>query len=208
MDNVEYFESLGILQSNTCLAHCIWLNPAELDLLERRRAKVLHCPSSNLKLGSGIARIPDMISRKITVGLGSDGAPCNNTLDMFQEMRLAALLQKPLHGPTAMNAETVFEIATLGGATALGLEREIGSIEPGKRADIVLLDLARVWNSIESSAPAATYSSLVYSGSPENVRAVMVDGVWLYRDGVHKTLDEQDAMTDARRELRKLLGRM
>jgi len=95
MDNVEFFESIGILHSNTCLAHCIWLNDREVELLHDREAKVAHCPSSNLKLGSGIARIPELRAKGISVSLGADGAPCNNTLNMFQEMRLAALIQKP-----------------------------------------------------------------------------------------------------------------
>jgi 5-methylthioadenosine/S-adenosylhomocysteine deaminase len=129
MDNVEYFDHLDILHTNTCLAHCIWLNDNEIGLMKERQAKVLHCPSSNLKLGSGIANIPRYRAEGITVSLGADGAPCNNTLDMFQEMRLAALIQKPIHGPTASNARDIFEMATLGGAATLGIENEIGSIE-------------------------------------------------------------------------------
>ena len=112
---------LGILRENTCLAHCIWLQNDELGLLAERKSAVLHCPSSNLKLGSGIARIPEMLKRGITVSLGADGAPCNNRLDMFEEMRLAALIQKPVAGPGAMTAAEVLRLATNGGARALGL---------------------------------------------------------------------------------------
>jgi 5-methylthioadenosine/S-adenosylhomocysteine deaminase len=206
MDNVEFFESIGVLHPNTCLAHCIWLNSREVDLLAQRKAKVLHCPSSNLKLGSGIARIPELMARKITVSLGADGAPCNNSLDAFQEMRLAATIQKPVHGPTAMNAETVFALATLGGATALGIDGEAGSIEPGKNADIVLLDLNRVWN--PSTTSEHLYSSIVYSATPENVRSVMINGRWVFRDGAHLTLDEAAVARTARNELHSLLERM
>ncbi len=205
MDNVEFFESIGILHSNTCLAHCIWLNDNEVGLLRDRKAKVAHCPSSNLKLGSGIARVPELLAQGIAVSLGADGAPCNNTLDMFEEMRLAALIQKPIHGPRAMNAQTLFEMATLGGAVALGLERETGSLEPGKKADIVLLDLERPWNPYEMSD---IYSSIVYTGSPENVQSVLVDGRWLYRNGEHQTLDASRVVTNAQHELRLLLQRV
>ncbi|MEO8168017.1 MAG: amidohydrolase family protein, partial [bacterium] len=171
MDNIEFFESLRILQSNTCLAHCIWLNDNEIELMKKRDAKVLHCPSSNLKLGSGIAQIPALRAKGITVSLGADGAPCNNNLNMFQEMRLAALLQKPIHGPVAMNALSVFEMATLGGAATLGIAGETGSLEPGKKADVVLLDLDRTWNSCDPQSDDEIYSPIVYSCTPENVHS-------------------------------------
>jgi cytosine/adenosine deaminase-related metal-dependent hydrolase len=204
MDNIEFFESIGILNSNTCVAHCIWLNDNEVGLLRDRKAKVVHCPSSNLKLGSGVARIPELLSKGIGVSLGADGAPCNNTLDMFEEMRLAALIQKPQHGPRAMNAQTVFEMATRNGAAALGLESDIGSIEPGKKADIVLLDINQPWNPYETTD---VYSSIVYSGSPENVHSVLVDGRWVYKHKQHTTLDSSRVVSDARDELRLLLRR-
>jgi 5-methylthioadenosine/S-adenosylhomocysteine deaminase len=207
MGNVEFFERLGILDSNTCLAHCIWLTDREMDILASRRTNVLHCPSSNLKLGSGIARIPEMLQKRISVSLGADGAPCNNMLDMFQEMRQAALIQKPLHGASSMSARTVFELATLGGAAALGLGAEVGSLEPGKKADVVLLDLDQVWNP-SGETEDTIYSSCVYSGSPFNVRSVMVDGRWLLRDGVLRTFDAQDAIRGAGKEVRALLERI
>ncbi len=204
-DNIEFFEKLGILRANTCLAHCIWISETEVALLRERDAKVLHCPTSNLKLGSGIARIPELLSRGISVSLGADGAPCNNTLDMFQEMRLAALIQKPLHGPSAMTAGAVFELATRGGAVALGCDRETGSLESGKKADLALLDLGRLWNPADETNP---YSAIVYSGSPENVRFVMIDGAWVYRDGVHTTLRAGEAADSAKKELKLLLERV
>ena len=204
-DNIEFFDGLGVLRENTCLAHCIWISEKEVALLRERKAKVLHCPTSNLKLGSGIAKIPELLSRGITVSLGADGAPCNNMLDMFQEMRHAALIQKPIHGPLAMPAAAVFELATLGGAAALGLERETGSLEAGKKADLVLLDLGRLWNPAVESAP---YSSIVYSGTPENVRYVMIDGAWVYRDGAHMTLRAGAVAASARTELGLLMDRI
>jgi cytosine/adenosine deaminase-related metal-dependent hydrolase len=205
MGNVEYFDSVGILGDTTCLAHCIWLEESELDLIRKRNARVLHCPSSNLKLGSGVARIPEMLDRGISVSLGADGAPCNNCLDMFQEMKLAALIQKPLHGPRAMSADAVFAIATIGGARALGIDNYTGSIEPGKKADLVLLDLRRVWNPSGEGDP---YSTIVYSASRENVHSVMIDGSWVLHDGEITTIDEPRIVENARNELRMLLDRL
>lgn len=208
MDNVEFFASLGILRSNSCLAHCIWLSDHEVDLMAEHHAKVVHCPSSNLKLGSGVARVPDLVQKGIPVSLGADGAPCNNSLDMFREMRLAALLQKPHHGPRAMDATTVFEMATRGGAKTLGIEEETGSIEPGKKADVVLLDMQRVWNQYADLSPEHVYSAIVYSCSPANVRSVMVDGQWVFRNGEQVRLDEGSIVRAAREELQQLLGRI
>lgn len=205
MNNIEFFDSIGILHANTCLAHCIWLNDREVGLLREQRAKVVHCPSSNLKLGSGIARVPELLSKGISVSLGADGAPCNNMLNMFEEMRLAAFIQKPQHGPRAMDAQTVFEMATRNGASALGLESDIGSIEPGKKGDVVLLNIDQPWNPYDTTD---VYSSIVYSGSPENVHSVLVDGRWLYRNGQHVTFDSSRVVSDARDELRQLLQRV
>jgi cytosine/adenosine deaminase-related metal-dependent hydrolase len=207
MDNIEFFDHLGVLHPTTCLAHCIHLNEHEFDLLARSGAHVLHCPSSNLKLGSGVARVPEMLRRGISVSIGADGAPCNNSLDMFHEMRLAAQIQKPLHGPTSMPARTVFGLATLGGARALGLGQITGSIEPGKKADLVLLDLQRPWNPLHIPDDGTLFGAIVHTGTPENVRSVMVDGSWIYRDGRHTTIDPEKAAVRARKELVELLQR-
>lgn len=208
MDNIEFFDSINVVHANTCLAHCIWLNDREINILAEREAKVLHCPSSNLKLGSGVARVPELHARGIPVSIGADGAPCNNTLDMFREMRLAALIQKPAHGAGEMTARQVFEMATLGGAAALGWLHQLGSIEAGKRADLVLLDVERAWNPYADLSDDGVYSTIVYSCSVSNVHSVMVDGAWLLRDGVLTGLDEEDVVRTARRELQQLLGRV
>lgn len=207
MGNIAYFDTLNLLHENTCLAHCIWLDDNEMAMMAEHGTKVTHCPSSNLKLASGVARVPALRARGIQVALGADGAPCNNTLDMFQEMRLAALIQKPEHGASAMNAGSVFEMATRGGAAALGAS-DIGCIEAGKKADIVLLDLKEIWNPYIDPDPATVYSTIVYSGSPANVRSVMIDGAWVYLDGAHTLIDEVTAKAAAREELRLLLNRM
>jgi 5-methylthioadenosine/S-adenosylhomocysteine deaminase len=207
MDNVAYFDHLGILQSNTCLAHCIWLNDEEVAAMRERDACVLHCPSSNLKLGSGIADIPGYLHEGIRVSLGADGAPCNNRLDMFAEMHLAALIQKPGYGPTAMPARTVLRMATAGGAAALGIGNETGSIVPGKHADIILLDLQQPWSAPVTETPDALAATIVHACSPDNVHSVMIDGQWVYRKREHTMLDVQRALFDAGTELRTLLQR-
>src|SRR5207253_735799 len=123
------------------LGHCVWIDSHAMDRLARQGTTVVHCPSSNLKLASGVAKIPELLAAGCRVAIGADGAPCNNGLDAFAEMRLAALIQKPRLGADALPAAQVLELATLGGARALGLEDEIGRIAPGKRADLVVLDL-------------------------------------------------------------------
>jgi 5-methylthioadenosine/S-adenosylhomocysteine deaminase len=127
---------------------------------------------------------------------------------MFAEMRLAALIQKPLEGPGAMRAEEVFALATNGGARALGCERMLGSLEVGKKADLLLLDLRKPWNPADPRTPGEWYTSIVHSGTPANVEAVMVDGAWVYRDGSHLQLDADGASRSAQAELRKLLDRV
>jgi cytosine/adenosine deaminase-related metal-dependent hydrolase len=176
---LTFFNRIGATNTNLCLAHCVWLNDREKELLAEKNVNVLHCPGSNLKLGSGIAPIPEYLDKGITVSLGTDGAACNNNLDLFFEMRLAALIQKPRFGPEAMNAETVFNMATRAGAATLNLENEIGSIEVGKCADIVLIRRAEV-NTIPFDN---IYSKLVYSTKANAVEHVMVDGFWVVVDG-------------------------
>ena len=207
MENIEFLESICVLSGKSCLAHCIHLHENEIDILKRRRAHVVHCPSSNLKLGSGIANISKFRQHGINVALGADGAPCNNTLSIFEEMRLASLLHKVTHGPTAMTAKTAFEMATMSGAKALGLEHEIGSLEVGKKADIVLLNIEPVWNPL-SHRDEDIYSSIVYSSSPENVDSVMIDGTWVYQKKEFVKLDVETVRRDAQHELQLLLARM
>ena len=205
LDNIEFLHHLGLLSERACLAHCIHVSPAEIGILESTKANVAHCPSSNLKLASGIANIPGFIDRGVNVSIGADGAPCNNSLDMFHEMRLAAVVQKPRHGPRAMSARTVFGMATRGGARSLGLEDQIGSLEPGKKADLVLLDLNRVWNPLREDEDP--FASIVYTAGPENVDSVMIDGKWVLRNRELTTIDEERILAGARGELKQLLSR-
>jgi 5-methylthioadenosine/S-adenosylhomocysteine deaminase len=208
MDNVAYFDHIGILHANTCLAHCIWLNDDEVMAMRERNACVLHCPSSNLKLGSGIADVPRFMHEGIRVSLGADGAPCNNRLDMFSEMHLAALIQKPGYGPTAMPARAVLRMATAGGAAALGLDGEIGSIVPGKRADLVLLNLQYPWSAPVIATVDPLASVIVHSCTPANVHSVMIDGRWVYRGHDYLSLDVDRALHEGEHELRSLLNRV
>lgn len=205
-ENIEYFDSIGVIDDHSVLAHCVHVNDRETELLRKNNARVSHCPSSNLKLGSGIADIPKYLKKGISVSLGADGAPCNNNLSVFNEMRLAALIQKPIHGPLAMSAKTVFKLATIGGAKALHLQNEIGSIEVGKKADLVLLDLNTNVHSI-SDNDEVIYSDIVYSSSSESVHSVMVDGEWKVLNKKSLLYEQQELNQNSRAELKKLLRR-
>jgi len=191
--NIVYLDEIGMCNDKLILAHCIHLNDEEKQILSSRRVNVAHCPSSNLKLASGIAPIPELIDRGVNVSLAADGPPCNNNLDMFMEMRLAALIQKPLHGPTIMPAPLVFEMATLGGARAMGMEKELGSLEVGKKADIAVVDLNQ-WHTWPDRA-ADVYAQLVYQVQAPDVYCTMVDGKILMRAGEVMTVAEQEVKT-------------
>ena len=185
-DELAYLDAVGISGPRAALAHCVWVDKEGIARLARQSTNVVHCPSSNLKLGSGIAPIPEMLAAGCRVGIGADGAPCNNRLDAFTEMRLAALIQKPRLGAEALPAAQALELATLGGARAVGLEAEIGSIEVGKRADLILLDLDGPHAQPET---ADLVSRIVYSARATDVRHVIVGGRVVVRDGVLKTED-------------------
>jgi cytosine/adenosine deaminase-related metal-dependent hydrolase len=177
--NIHYFETVGLATPNLRAAHCVWLTESEQRVLAERSVGVLHCPGSNLKLGSGIAPISELRSRGVRVSLGADGAACNNTLDIFQEMRLAATLQAVKYGPGALAADEVVYMATREGARALGLDATIGSIEIGKAADLCVID-TRGLHQRPASDP---YSILVFSSDRSDVRATIVDGHIRYQNG-------------------------
>ena len=204
MRNVAYLDSLGISGAHVMLAHCIHLADEEMATLVRTKTNVAHCPSSNLKLGSGIARVAEMLERGVSVSLGADGAACNNRLDMFTEMRTAALLQKALHGPEVLPAARALRLATIDGARALGLETEIGSLEIGKRADVIVVDLDQSHSSPQRDD---VISALVYSAGSSDVRTTIIDGRVVMRDGGLLTLNEADVIVDANREGKALADR-
>jgi cytosine/adenosine deaminase-related metal-dependent hydrolase len=207
MENVEYFSSIGVLNENTVLAHCIHLNDNEVSLMKNSGAAVAHCPSSNMKLGSGIADIPRYMNEGIKVSLGADGAPCNNSLSIFTEMRLAALIQKPKYGASVMKAREVFRLATIEGAKALNMESKIGSIETGKSADLVLLDLGDVSNSLNENN-GSIYSDIVYSSTAANVNDVMIEGEWIVRNSQHLKYNNKELVEQGKSELHGLLRRV
>ncbi|RMD95919.1 MAG: 5'-deoxyadenosine deaminase, partial [Calditrichaeota bacterium] len=159
LSNLHFLHNNGMTGRDVTLAHCIWLGGMEKQLVVDTQTAVAHCPSSNLKLASGIAPLLDYLSRGVRVGLGADGAPCNNNLDMFMEMRLAALIHKPRYGADAITAEKIVQMATIGGAKALNWDHEIGSIEVGKRADIIgIRDLE-----VHTQPRRDIYGQLVYA---------------------------------------------
>ncbi|PID59266.1 MAG: N-ethylammeline chlorohydrolase [Ignavibacteriae bacterium] len=204
MENIEYFSSINVLDNHTVLAHGIHVNEKEIGLLKKTDTRISHCPSSNLKLASGIADIPRYLAEGISVSLGADGAPCNNNLSQFREMRLASLIQKPIYGATEMDARTVFRLATIDGAKALHLENNIGSIEIGKKADLVLLNLEK---SNLTLTDKNIYSSIIYSASAENVEEVMIDGNWVVQKNNSVFYDEKELYAKGKEELNKLLKR-
>lgn len=201
--NIMYLDSVGITGSHVLLAHCVHLDTEEMETLMRSKTNVAHCPSSNLKLGSGLARVAEMLARRISVSLGADGAPCNNRLDMFTEMRTAALLQKLAHGPEVLTAARVLRMATINGAQALGLGQEIGSIEVGKRADVIAVDL----NQLHSSPSPEVVSALVYSAQASDVSTTVIDGRLMMRDRQLLTLNEPGVIAEANHEASKLAAR-
>jgi 5-methylthioadenosine/S-adenosylhomocysteine deaminase len=203
--NITYLDSLGLTGRHVALAHCIHLNDDEIATLKRTHTNVSHCPSSNLKLGSGIAPVKRMLDEGISVSLGADGAACSNRLDMFTEMRTAALLQKALHGPEALPAKQALRMATIDGARALGLGSEIGSIELGKRADVILVRI----DSLHSTPhPADLASAITYSAQTSDVETVIINGRLLMRDRELLTLDEQSVVSEANREMERLKSRV
>ncbi len=209
--NIGYLHSVGLLGPRAVLAHGVHFVDDERAILRDTRSCVTHCPSSNLKLASGIADIPLLWKWGVRVGLGADGAPCNNTMDGFQEMRLAAMIQKPIYGPTAMPARRVLQLATRDGADVLGLSHEVGSLEVGKSADLVLLDLQQPHHGIDGEAADAlggsVYARIVYAARPSDVRSVFAGGEEIARDGVSLKYDTAELHARGRDALTQILSR-
>ncbi len=202
--NILYLDSVGLAASHVLLAHCVHLDDDEIEILSRTETKVSHCPSSNLKLSSGIARVKDLLEAGVYVSLGADGAPCNNRLDMFTEMRSAALLQKVVHGPETLPAQRVLQMATVDGARALGLEKEIGSLEVGKKADVIIVDLKTLHS---TPRPTDIISALVYSAEAGDVQTTIIDGKVLMRERELTTMNENEVIEEANRESVLLMQR-
>ncbi len=204
-DEIEFFDDHGILGTDLRIAHGVWLEERHYERLRSARFSVVHCPSANLKLGSGVADVVGLRAARIPVGVGCDGAACNNRLDAFDEVRLAALLQQQRHGPASFSGLDALRLATSDGAAALGMSSQIGSVEVGKQADIVVLatDRPELW-----AAPQADLHDLVaYSASRAHVRHVFVDGEQLVEDGRLTHLDLNEIRRQADRACAALLQR-
>lgn len=203
-NNVDYLAHLGFLNDKTVIAHGVHLTDSEMKKMAKANTSLVHCPSSNMKLGSGFAPIEKFHKNNLNVALGADGAPCNNSMDPFIEMRLAALMQKPLFGPEALPAQKAFEMATLAGARALGSEDKIGSLEEGKQADLAIVDRSHISVATVDDA----YSALVYSCLGRDVTDVFIAGREIVRNREHQLFDEASVVDRARKEHEKLLQRL
>jgi len=202
-DDVAVLRRWGFAGPRALLAHGVKLRDGEARRLARDGTRVVHCPSANLKLGSGIARVADLDRMGVVLALGADGAPCNNNLDPWTELRHAALLAKVRTGVTALPARRAFRLATIDGARALGLGTVTGSVEPGKRADIVVVHLGGAH--VEPATDV--FSRLVYACGARDVRHVIVDGALVVKDREHQTLDVERVTAEARVQIRRLRAR-
>ncbi|MGQ9461288.1 MAG: amidohydrolase, partial [Candidatus Bathyarchaeaceae archaeon] len=191
LSEVEVLEKMGFLGPDVLAAHCIHLSREEIQIMAKHDVKVSYNPVANMKLAQGTARIKDFMDLGVTVGIGTDGPASNNSLDMFESMKIAALLQKQFYkDPTVMPAQTVLKMATMDGAKALGQERTVGTLEAGKKADIILLDFKK-----PHLTPAHDlYANIVYSARGSDVDTVIVDGKVLMENREVKTLDEEEVM--------------
>ncbi|MCJ7699955.1 MAG: amidohydrolase family protein [Anaerolineales bacterium] len=192
---IELLQSYNLLDRGTILAHCVKLLDHEIALLSESKTSVAHCPESNLKLGSGIARIADMIEAGVNICIGTDGAASNNDLDLLGEIRTAALLQKGYYeNPEVLTTMQAMEMATINGAKAYGLYENLGTLEPGKRADIVIID----FDKSHLTPCHDIYAHLVYSVNKADVDTVLIDGKIHLEDGELTTLDEASIKAEVR----------
>ncbi len=193
---IDYLERIGFLNNKVIAAHVIWPSPSEIDVLKRLGVGVIHNPQSNMKLAAGVSPVPKMLAQGLLVGLGTDGAASNNDLNMWEEMDTAAKLHKVFSGdPKVMSAEQAFELATIRGAQALHLENEIGSIEIGKRADLVIVER----DSLNQIPVYNVYSDLVYATKSNDVETVIINGRIVMRDRRLLTLNEVEIKASAQR---------
>jgi len=207
---MSYCQSVGLLGPNTVLAHMVHLSSSDISTLAETGTHVAHCPSSNSKLASGIAPVPQMLAAGVNVTIGTDGAPCNNSNDLLQEMKLAAIIHKAASvatssgpDPTLVTAEQVLELATIHGAKALGLFSKIGSLEIGKRADFVAIDARGVGMQPWYSA----VSAVVYCATGRDVEVVVIDGRVLVEGRRLVGMDEEVICREAERRGHEVVSR-
>jgi len=202
MTPVEYLDNLGVLSNNFVAAHCVWLSPNDIKIMAERKVGIAHNPECNMKISSGIAPIPELLKAKAEVGLGTDGVASNNNMNMIEEMHTMALLHKlSKMDPTAIPAETVIRTATIGSARVLGMQNEIGSLEKGKKADIILIDT----DSPNMTPLYNVYSSLVYAASGSDVNTVIINGKIIMKEKKILTIDEQIVKANVN-EIAKKIG--
>lgn len=205
MDSALICDKVGIFDVPVIAAHCVHLDKQDIDILMARGVNVAHNPSSNLKLGSGIAKIPDIISKGINVSLGTDGAASNNNLNMFEEMHIASLIHKGVHrNPELMSAKQVFDMATINGAKAIGFGAESGSIEEGMKADIILVNTDKP-HMYPLNNP---FSTIVYSAQASDVDTVIVDGKIVMENRELTTIDEEMVKHKAAQAGKRIMGGM
>ncbi len=186
---VKYLSDIGFLEGTICAAHVVWVNQDEIDIMAQRKVGVSHCIESNLKLSSGIAPVAQMINKGVKVSMGTDGAASNNNLDLLEEISIAAKVQKGIKGdPTVVDVKTCMKMLTIWGAECLGLDKEIGSIEIGKKADIVVMDMKKphlqpIYN---------IFSTIIYSAKASDIIHVFVNGTPVIFHGKHTMVDEDE----------------
>jgi 5-methylthioadenosine/S-adenosylhomocysteine deaminase len=199
---IDYLNRIGFLNNRVIAAHVVWPSDEELGLLKRLGVGIVHNPQSNMKLASGVAPVPEMLKVDLPVGLGTDGAASNNDLNLWEEMDTAAKLHKLISkDPKVVTAQEAFEMATIRGARAMHLEKEIGSLEAGKRADIVIVDL----DDLNQTPYYNIYSDLVYATKAGDVRTVVIEGRVVMRDRRLLTLNEETIKGDARRYRERII---
>lgn len=204
MSPIELMDSIGLFEFKTLAAHCVHVSPKDIEILSAKGVGVAHNPGSNMKIASGIAPVPAMLRAGVRVGLGTDGASSNNNLDLLEEARLAAFLHKLANDdPTVIPAGQALAMATLGGAKAMGMDSEIGSLEPGKKADIVLLDM----NKPHMYPKHDLTSHIIYSASASDVTTVIINGESVMEDGVLTGIDEQEVLRKAEEKAKALVAK-
>ncbi|MDQ2745917.1 MAG: amidohydrolase family protein [Acidobacteriota bacterium] len=186
---VQYLHDIGVLRCEPLLAHCVKVSAADIEMIVASRSKIAHCPKSNAKFGHGIAPLERFLDANIRIGFGSDSVASNNVCDILEEARFAALAARTLEDKKRfLTAREIIETATLGGANALGLEREIGSLEAGKQADLIVVAL----ENIAQQPLHDVYSALLFASNARDVRLTMVAGRELYRNGAATQIDEKE----------------
>jgi len=188
---VQHLEELGLLECKIAAAHCVYVSEDEINILRNNNVNLLNCPTSNLKLGNGFAPVSSFLSNGLNVSLGTDGAASNNNLNLFEEMHLASIINKAaIEDTESLNAKTVIRMATINGARALGLGKEIGSVEIGKRADLIMLDIHKTHFFPRNNL----VSAIVYSAQASDVRTVLVNGKILMEDYDVKTINQEETI--------------